>query len=76
MSRHQRDILRAFRKAGLEVEVVEGRKHFSIFHNGQLVQTMSKGTKQSKRFDADLRRRIRRLQEGGATLCEKRFHRG
>lgn len=75
MDKRHREALKAFRKAGLDVEVVSTRRHLSFYLDGELVHTASHGTKQTFRADADIRRKIRRIQEGQSNLCERRFNR-
>ncbi len=60
----QRDAVKVFMDAGFDVEVRAGRKHTQLFFKGHLVHTLSQGTKQTRRADANLRRTVRRLQEG------------
>lgn len=75
MNRHFREAIRAFRAAGLDVEVVQTKGHVAFYRKGDLVHTMSNGTKQSRRSDADIRRKIRRIKEGGASVCTRVINR-
>ncbi|AET42339.1 hypothetical protein DSS3P1_32 [Ruegeria phage DSS3-P1] len=64
MSRIQRDAIKAFRKAGLDVTLEVMANHFVLKLDGEIVHMMSQGTKQSPRANADIRRKIRRIKEG------------
>jgi hypothetical protein len=74
MSKLVREAVKAFEKAGIDVEVREDRKHTALYHDGDLIHTVSQGTKQTWRAEADLRRRIRRIQEGKTRRLDPRFH--
>ncbi len=39
-----REVLRAFQKAGLEVEVRSASKHYLVYHRGELVYKFGQGT--------------------------------
>lgn len=74
MNRNHREAVRAFRKAGLDVEVEETTKHFVLRLDGEIVHMLSQGTKQTWRADADIRRKIRRIKEG-RKIGDQRFNR-
>lgn len=56
-----REVIRAFRDAGLEVEVQIRKKHAMIRHSGSIVYMVSLGSKHSPRQQASLRLVIKRL---------------
>lgn len=70
MSKVQRQTLKMFKDAGLDVEVVNDKKHWAVYHAGVLVHAMSHGTKEPPRVAANIRRKIRRIKEGKSRNCK------
>ena len=71
-----RDAIKAFSDAGFDVTLKRGRKHTLVCLNGEVVHMLSHGPKQDPRNYADLRRKIRRLEEardasGGLKLTRR-----
>jgi len=76
VNRQQREALRQFKKAGIEVEVVKDSKHITIYHDGEPVHALSQGSKVDPRAWADLRRKIRRIQQGQGSTRKHRYDPG
>lgn len=63
MSKAGRDVLRAFKKAGLEVELRCASKHYLVYHDGELVYKFSHGTTAPPFARKTVEHRIRRIKE-------------
>lgn len=57
-----REVLAVFEKHGLEVEVVQKRKHYLVFHRGDLVYKFGQGTKKPSWAMNSLTATINRLK--------------
>ena len=44
-NKNAREVLVEFEKNGIEVEVVQKRRHYLVFHQGQLIYKFGQGTK-------------------------------
>lgn len=75
MNRLKRDALRAFRKAGLEVEIREDRNHLSIHYDGDLIHTITRGSKTHKQAETALLRKARQVKAGKIPAHGRRFNR-
>ena len=75
LSREHRKVAKAFRDAGFDVEIEFSKKHVMFLLGGAVVHLSSQGTKQNPRAHADLRRKIRRLQDGDMSFCDTKFTR-
>lgn len=40
-----REVIDEFRRSGIEVEIVQKRRHYLVFHGGNLVYKFGQGTK-------------------------------
>ncbi len=65
-----RDALKAFADAGFDVTLRKGKKHSLVYLNDEVVHILSHGAKQDPRVQADLRRKIRQLEEARAASAE------
>ena len=72
LAKAHRNALKAFKAAGLEAEVRQSRRHVRIYVDDCLVLTMSFGSKEEPRSEANVRRVIRRLLEDRLVLRNKR----
>lgn len=61
-----REVLRAFDKAGLAVELRSAAKHYLVYHKGELVYKFGQGTTAKGWTDKTLAATIRRLHQAGS----------
>ncbi len=57
-----RDVLRAFRKAGLEVDLRSASKHYLVYYEGELVYKFSQGTTAPPYARKTVEKAIRKLK--------------
>jgi hypothetical protein len=61
-----REVLRAFKKAGLEVELRSASKHYLVYFQGELVYKFGQGTTSRAWMKRSLEATIRRCQEANS----------
>ena len=65
-----RDVVQAFKKAGIEIEVPQKSKHYLVYHHGKLVYKFGQGTKAPVWATAALNQVIRDLKNEDTRLGE------